>query len=78
MWDSLTWATRDAAVTQSLTRPPEILGATRYTHAMAHFLDCIRTGEVPSATMEHGVLAVAMAEAIYESARTGRKVSVDA
>lgn len=76
MWESLTWATRDAAVAQSMTQPPEILGATRYTHAMTHFLDCVRQGETPSATMDDGAVAVAMAEAVYRSARTGRKVVI--
>ena len=76
MWESLTWATRDAAVAQSMTQSPEILGATRYTHAMAHFLGCVRNGEAPSATIDDGVIAVAMAEAVYESARTGRKVTI--
>jgi len=76
MWESLTWATRDAPCTQSMTRPPEILGSTRYTHAMAHFLDCVRNGKAPSATIDDGVLAVAVAEAVYESARTGKKAAV--
>jgi len=76
MWESLTWATRDAAVAQSMAQPPEVLGTTRYTHAMAHFLDCVRKGTTPSATMDDGAVAVAMAEAVYRSARTGRKVAV--
>jgi len=76
VWESLTWATRDAGSTQSFTAPPEILGATRYTHAMAHFVDGVRTGKPFSATMEDGALAVAMAEAVYASARTGRKVTI--
>jgi predicted dehydrogenase len=76
MWESLTWATRDAAVAQSMARPPEILGATRYTHAMSHFLQCVRSGTAPSATIADGMLAVEMAEAVYRSARTGQKVTI--
>jgi predicted dehydrogenase len=77
MWESLTWAQRGADNVQSITAPPEILGSTRYTHALTYFLDCIRRGEAPSATIEDGVIAVAVAEAVYQSARTGQKVLLD-
>ena len=74
IWKSLNWTTRGDATTQTLTTSPEALGDTRYTHAIKHFIECIRSGEQPTATIEDGVTAVALAEAVYESARTGKKV----
>jgi myo-inositol 2-dehydrogenase/D-chiro-inositol 1-dehydrogenase len=76
MWESLSWATRGADAVQTLTRPPEVLGTTRYTHALTHFLACVRSGETPSVTIEDGITAVALAEAVYQSARTGQKVNL--
>jgi predicted dehydrogenase len=78
IWETLTWATRDSAETHTLTTAPEWVGNTRYSAAFRHFFECIRTGVKPAATIADGVLAVALAEAIYESAHTGRKVSLDA
>jgi predicted dehydrogenase len=77
MWESLSWAVRDADTIHSYTQPPEILGSTRYTHALTHFFDCIRKGEKPTATIEDGMTAVALAEAVYRSARTGQKITLD-
>jgi predicted dehydrogenase len=77
MWESLSWALRDADIVQSMTQPPEILGTTRYTHAMTYFLNCVKNGEPPSGTIDDGVVAVAIAEAVYESARTGKKIELD-
>ena len=77
MWDSLTWAKRDTDTVNTFTQPAEILGSTRYTHALTHFLDCLRNGEQPSATIEDGVIAVAIAEAVTKSARSGQKVLLE-
>lgn len=77
MWESLTWATRDQDTVQSFTQPPEVLGSTRYVHALTHFFECVRSGETPSATMQDGYISVALAEAVYESARTGKKILLD-
>lgn len=76
MWESLTWATRDRDTTQTLIQPPEILGSTRYTHALTHFFACIRDSQPPSSTPRDGLVAVAIAEAVYESARTGQKIKI--
>lgn len=77
MWESLTWATRDSNIVQSMTQPPEILGTTRYTHAMTYFIHCLREGIAPGSTIQDGIIAVALAEAVYESARTGQKVTLN-
>ncbi len=76
MWETLTWATRADKEVHTFTELPEVLGTTRYTRAMNHFFACIRSGQPPSATIADGIRAVALAEAVYESARTGRKVSM--
>jgi predicted dehydrogenase len=74
IWESLTWAIRDDDEARTLVTRPEQLGDTRYTLALRHFFDCIRDGRAPEATIEDGVRAVALAEAVYQSARTGEKV----
>ena len=77
MWDSLSWAQRDADTVSSFTQPPEILGTTRYTHAFTHFLACLRAGKQPSATIEDGMLSVAIADAVTRSARSGQKITLN-
>ena len=76
VWQSLDWAARSSEVTQQFVRPPEGLGRTRYTDAFEHFFECIRTGQPPSATIEDGIRSVAIAQALYESTRTGSKVKL--
>jgi myo-inositol 2-dehydrogenase/D-chiro-inositol 1-dehydrogenase len=76
VWEQLTWAPRTAEHASKVVWPPESLGRTRYTHALRHFLDCVRTGKKPTATVEDGCRAVALATAIYRSARTGAKVTL--
>ncbi len=78
IWESLAWARRDATEQRSFTAPPESLGTTRYTHAFRHFFDCIRSGRAPEATPADGVTAVAIAEAIRESAASGSRAAVQA
>jgi predicted dehydrogenase len=77
IWDRLSWATRDGDAAQTIIRPPEALGKTRYTDAFRHFFDCVRAGVQPSVSVEDGVKTVALAMAVYESARTGTKVHID-
>lgn len=74
IWERLNWTTRDAASVQSILQPPEALGNTRYTDAFTHFLDCVRHDRRPSVGIDEGTRAVALAMAVSESARTGRKV----
>lgn len=76
IWASLTWTTHAVDTTQNFFAAPEALGSTRYTIAMQHFLECVRTATKPASTIEDGILAVTLAEAVYQSARTGKKVSL--
>lgn len=48
----------------------------RFTTMVRHFADCARSGEQPSVTAEDGLLSNRMADAAYESARTGRRQEV--
>ena len=77
MWDSLTWAKRGGDTVSTFTQPAEILGTTRYTHAFAHFFECLHKGEQPWATIEDGMRSVAIADAVTRSARSGKKVMLD-
>ena len=76
VWDQLSWCTRGESALRSILRPPEALGKTRYTDAFGHFFHCIRTGQRPSVGVKDGVRAVAIAMAVTESARTGRRVAL--
>jgi predicted dehydrogenase len=76
IWERLEWATRDDESVHTLLRSPEALGNTRYTHAFSHFFQCLRSGQQPSVTPEDGVTTVALAMAVYESARTGAAVEI--
>lgn len=77
MWDSLSWARRGSDTVTAYTSPPEILGSTRYTNALAHFRNCLLNGERPSATIEDGMLSVAIADAVTRAARSGQKIRLD-
>lgn len=77
IWETVSWATRDADTVSEIVASPEALGSTRYTHAFHHFFGCIRTGQSPTCGVADGVRSVALAMAVYESARTGNKVTVD-
>ena len=76
IWEQLSWATRDDQAVHQVVLSPEALGSTRYTHAMQHFVDCVRNGETPSANIDEGMKTVAMAMAVYQAARTGEKVNL--
>lgn len=74
MWTGLTYAVRGNPAANHLDIHPEVLGATRYSAAFQHFAACIREKISPSASVMHGIRSVAIAQAIYESALSGRKV----
>ena len=77
MWDSVAWAKRGGDTVSTFTQPAEILGSTRYTHALTHFFECLRRGEQPCATIQDGMLSVAIADAVTRSARSGKKILID-
>ncbi len=75
-WASLTYAHRGDSAIHRIDEPAEGLGVTRYTAAFQHFLECVRTRSEPSATIEDGILAVKVAAAVYESARSRKPVNI--
>ena len=77
VWTELAWTTRSGDSMRTEYSNPERLGDTRYTDAFNHFFHCIRTGEQPETGPDAGVTSVAVAMAVYESARTGKKVKLD-
>ncbi len=77
IWTELEWAARDEATTHHMLQSPEGLGKTRYTDAFNHFINCIRDNSQPQSGAESGVWTVAIAMAVYESARSGRTVELD-
>jgi len=76
IWEQLRWTSRQDETVRQLIRSPEGLGRTRYTDAFEHFFASIRSGQQPSVGIADGVRAVALAMAVYESARTGHKVNL--
>jgi predicted dehydrogenase len=57
---------------------PEHYGAPQamYTAQLAHFLDCLRTGQTPMAGGEVGLVNMQIVDAAYESASTGAVVAL--
>jgi predicted dehydrogenase len=47
-----------------------------YTAQLAHFLDCLQTGQTPAASGEVGLVNMQIVDAAYESARTGQVVAL--
>jgi predicted dehydrogenase len=47
-----------------------------YTAQLAHFVDCLRTGQAPEAGAEVGLVNMQIVDAAYASARTGQVVSL--
>jgi predicted dehydrogenase len=76
IWERVSWAGRGDDGVREIVAPPEALGSTRYTHAFQHFFACIRTGQPPTCGVVDGVRAVALAMAVYESARTGKRIEI--
>jgi predicted dehydrogenase len=76
VWEALSWTTRGEKAVHTAVLSPENNGSTRFTHGMRHFLEYVRTGQSPSSGIEAGLRTVALAMAVYESARTGKKITV--
>ena len=63
---------RHGAMTEeSVTSPAEV------ESVQADFVDAIRSGREPLATMRHGLVTMQILDALYESSRTGREVVFD-
>ena len=77
VWTELEWATRSSDSMRHLYQSPEGLGNTRYTDMFAHFFECMRTDQQPATGADAGIVTVAVAMAVYESAHTGRKVMLE-
>jgi len=77
IWEKLEWTLRGENLTHSLVRSAEALGNTRYTDAFNHFFECILSGKSPTASVDQGVMSVALAMAVVESARSGKKIMLD-
>jgi predicted dehydrogenase len=78
IWESLTWATRGSDEVHTIHANPESLNNTRYTAAFQYFAECVKNKQQPSASIHDGVRAVAVAEAVYQSIRTGKKITLGA
>ena len=76
MWEHLSWCTRELAFLKTLDTAPESLEKTRYYPAFRHFVDSLKNGHALSATVDEGVMAVQIAEAIYKSIDTASPVSI--
>lgn len=76
IWESLTWARRDASHLSRIEAPTEILGNTRYGEALVHFAQSIRAGKRPEATIQDGILAVDVADAVYRAAASGERIDI--
>lgn len=64
-------AGQDAVVVDCSAHDPN-----RGVNAMRHFIGCVRSGTRPAIGVEDGVAAMRIADAIYRSARSGRRVSL--
>ena len=76
VWRKLEWARHENGEVHRFDAPPEQLGRTRYTDALEHFVSALRAGSAPEASIDDGVLMVQLADAIRESIRSGRPVSI--
>lgn len=76
VWESVTWATHADGELRVHEAPPEQLGATRYTDALAEFVAGIRDGTPARLTIHDGIRMVDLADAIHTAARTGSTVEV--
>ncbi|MBS4218764.1 Gfo/Idh/MocA family oxidoreductase [Bacillus sp. FJAT-49711] len=47
-----------------------------HAYEVKHFIDCVKGKDEPKSTLEDGLRALVLVEAIYESARTGKAVEV--
>ena len=53
-------------------------GGDAWTREMAHFIGCIQNGTAPDPDAAQGVVMMQMLDALYQSAREGREVSIEA
>jgi len=47
-----------------------------FANQIRHFLDCIKTGETPMASLEDGLTIQRILDGIYESAKLGKEVTL--
>ncbi len=66
-WYSVDWSIRGDQTERRFVAPPEELGRTRYSDALDHFVNCIRTGTTPESTIADGIRSVRIADAIRRS-----------
>jgi predicted dehydrogenase len=69
IWESLAWATDTDTEIHQAEYPAEELGTTRYTAALSHFMESVRTGTAPETGPAEGLCSVALAEAVYLAIR---------
>ncbi len=77
-WDRVTWMERDGEAIHEQHLAPEAMADTRYAHAFRRFISGIRDGSPFPTTIADGMRCVAIAEALKESAATGRRVAITA
>ncbi len=61
-------------VTPPREETPENLYKKSYQNELRHFADCLLSGETPSSSGEENLERMRIADAVYESARSGREV----
>jgi predicted dehydrogenase len=66
------WATSDRNESHTEEELPPVASP------VADWLDCMETGAQPLGTAEHGALVTRMLAAVYESARSGRSIRLEA
>jgi len=76
IWTDLRWACENDGQPHELLTTPEALGQTRYTAAFEHFFSCLQEGKSPETSIYDGVLNVKMAEAVYQSIRSGNTIDL--
>jgi predicted dehydrogenase len=77
IWERLTWSTRGSPEMHTIATVPEALGHMRYEPALRHFCQAVRSGEPFEASLDDGMMTVAVAQGVYESARTAQRVVLD-
>lgn len=55
---------------------PTVAGKNMFANQIRHFLDCVKTGQTPIATLEDGMQIQKILNGIYDSARLGREVQL--
>lgn len=60
----------------SFPSPDDVL-QQGHAYEVKHFIDCVKGLDEPKSTLEEGLRALTLVEAIYESARTGKAVELN-